>query len=82
MNDIYRFPTDAKFDVIRCYEWTTETPKEDGWYWAKHKHADEIEIVRVEDGAVMEIFYDAWTDINSFSHWLGPLPVPELPKGK
>lgn len=62
-------------------KWTTEKPKANGWYWAKQNSEDEIEIVQVFEGEVATVFYDAWVDISSFSHWLGPLSVPESPNG-
>lgn len=64
------------------FEWTTEPPTQEGWYWVVNGNK-EIEIVKVYktcDGLY------AWTvtserdfDLKDFSMWLGPLPEPEKP---
>ncbi len=63
-------------------EWTTEAPTQEGWYWVKREDKKEIVQVYKLDGS----FY-AWTtmderdhDLNEFTMWLGPLPVPEKPE--
>ena len=69
--------------VIREYEWTTEPPTQEGWYWMR---------VDDEDPQIVKVFYspnrgkfiftdEEDHDVGCYSHWLGPLPVPELPKG-
>ena len=59
-------------------EWTTEPPTEGGWYW-----------IRYPDGeiACVEVFYslgnmetDSDYVLDTVTHWLGPLPVPEPPE--
>ena len=59
-------------------EWTTETPTVEGWYWARHEVTKEIVMTQV-----CQITSDYWTTENGpiwqFTHWLGPLPVPEPP---
>lgn len=65
-------------------EWTTTPPTEPGLYWAW----DGERVLAITVG------YDEHVDglwafeqqsqygsrLNSYSHWLGPLPVPEPPK--
>jgi hypothetical protein len=69
-------------------EWTTTPPTEPGWYWA-YILIDEpiISMVFIDkDGRVFDPDYES-DDIYQmqpvgetiFTHWLGPLPVPEPP---
>ena len=67
-------------------EWTTDVPKETGWYWAADsKYPDnEPEIVEVYKNA----WYDDELSVNlhdmsyrtrvedQYDLWIGPLPVP------
>lgn len=67
-------------------EWTTEPPTETGLYWAFN--GAEVSPVDVYlDGSNSRLVcfelgdkYDQVQDVNDFSYWLGPLPVPEPPK--
>ena len=60
------------------FGWTTEPPTVEGWYWARHEVTKEIVMTQV-----CQITSDYWTTENGpiwqFTHWLGPLPVPEPP---
>ena len=74
----------------QAFEWTTEPPTKDGWYWAYCKPGNDIvedapEIVTVtfagELGIIVESAgHDDWSDtFEVFTHWLGPIPEPEKP---
>jgi hypothetical protein len=66
-------------------QWQKEPPTQEGQYWAMR--GNNIKIVQVKkhrDELLTDD--DAEFGINSikdgtYGHWLGPLPVPELPKG-
>lgn len=74
---------------IRLMEWTTEQPTQLGYYWALNKRHERmtvgLSIVEVAEhafmGQVKTMAYDLGQacELSDFSHWLGPLPVPELP---
>lgn len=51
-------------------EWTTEPPTlvGDFWYW-----------VRSNSGAIFMCFDNGLEHHPDATHWLGPLPVPEMP---
>ena len=75
-------------------EWTTETPKAGGWYWAWYilapGHPDPGDRMRLE---IVNLTFDLngkypvitrassdWPHhLDEFTHWLGPLPEPGLP---
>lgn len=71
-------------------KWTTTPPTEPGWYWATERHVALPKIVfarhvgTLDGGKGKPIFsIDEDGDIHSvfeYTHWLGPLPVPEPPK--
>lgn len=62
-------------------EWTTEPPTQEGWYWAHESIVNAIVIVRVtEDLRVRDVFVRSRA-LGEYTHWLGPLPLPEMPKG-
>lgn len=75
---------------IMDLQWTTEPPTEEGWYWVKNKYtgAHDIEpvylvkVTHIENQVVwsIEINGGSGEDFSYFSHWLGPLPVPEPPQ--
>jgi hypothetical protein len=69
--------------------WTTNPPKQEGFYWVRFAD-NRITVVEVEkwhDGGMRftEIGSDEVPKVDddwSPTHWLGPLPVPEPPKGE
>lgn len=76
------------YEHINGGEWTTEPPTEPGWYWARHANQKRLPgAIVVEIGAGLDgglYAYPAgeghhgW-DMQMFTHWLGPLPVPAPP---
>lgn len=71
------------------FKWTTEQPTRLGYYWALNKRHEKmtvgLAIVEVAEhvfmGQVKAMAYvlGQVCELSDFSHWLGPLPVPELP---
>lgn len=66
-------------------EWTTQAPKEPGWYWASDKKYSDDHVVMVEvvhDGIDSLIAYTSdrapW-ELSDFTHWQGPIPKPAPP---
>jgi hypothetical protein len=59
-------------------EWTTEPPKAEGYFWARQEVSGEIFIVNVIKLASDYLTTDAGP-LHNFTHWLGPLPVPQPP---
>lgn len=65
--------------------WTTAPPKVPGWYWARDADG-EVSAVSVEqwhddDGRLRTYRASSespW-DLSSFTHWMGPLPMPSDP---
>lgn len=79
-------------DITRL-EWTRELPTEPGWYWLVYFDGLDFEPpkcvdVRVDDFPEAGLLYvhlagvEEFFRIDSFTNswWLGPLPVPEVPK--
>ena len=81
--------------TLAAASWTTDPPKESGWYWVWYKQAPTSPIpgerMRLEIAHV--IFYSAGEDpvidragsdwphnFAEFTHWRGPLPEPGLPE--
>jgi hypothetical protein len=68
-------------------QWTTTPPTEPGWYWVRWNipYIHDVEIVRVyrehqgDRLFVADIGEDAEFELAKFTHWLGPLPIPEPP---
>ena len=73
------------------YEWVTTPPTEPGWYLACEKFddgSDYIFIVYLDrsadeiggDGRRLLVAHDVdgLHYLSDYTHWLGPLPVPEL----
>jgi hypothetical protein len=65
-------------------EWTTTPPTDDGRFWAKWKDG-KVDCVELSWSLATNKL-EAWVvgreytyDLSDFSHWLGPLPVPEAP---
>lgn len=61
-------------------QWTTDPPTEEGWYWRwTGDSGDDPDVVFLKRNRV----YAAWYDdlkLGDIQYWLGPLPVPTLPK--
>lgn len=76
---------DEAFRHTHEYEWTTTPPTEEGWYWAVHALEGEIVAVKFVGGGL--VTWGGWNidqtatsaSVSDFTHWLGPLPVPEPP---
>ena len=64
-------------------EWTTRPPTEPGWYWCFSIIGD-IEMlwlyVDSHDGSKTLWGNRDPVEFNDFTHWLGPLSVPEPPQ--
>lgn len=63
--------------------WTTTPPTKEGLYWAKTKHG--IRSFDIESSYNGKLYYSDWLLQEAIgrydiTHWLGPLPVPELPE--
>jgi hypothetical protein len=67
-------------------KWITAPPTEEGWYWAQWaQDVGNITCVEVSYSlATQEL--EVWVtakeytyELKDFTHWLGPLPVPEPP---
>jgi len=77
---------------FRTLHWQTEPPKESGVYWMRAKkwykndYTIEIADVSVMDGVIsfnsLTSGYECENDYcaEDVSHWLGPIPIPALPK--
>jgi hypothetical protein len=70
-------------DGIDTLEWTTEPPTQDGWFWAIGPGNPVV--VRVIEGNPSHFVgfingVGGAYPVDYFSHWLGPLPIPEPPK--
>jgi hypothetical protein len=66
-------------------EWTTSQPTEPGRYWAitNYEAMDVVDVVVIENGgSVWVVGCDESLKFKDFTHWLGPLPVPEPPQEK
>jgi len=84
MNTIYGFPV-AKISGFPYGEWTAETPKDGGYYWYYSSSNQEPRIIKlysIGDGEYLDELSDYVSFIrDDTSRFLGPLPVPETPKG-
>lgn len=63
---------DGGGEEMYCFWWETEPPTEPGWYWVK-------EIINGEVARSVKWFTYSPND-SKITHWLGPLPEPELPE--
>lgn len=74
----------AEFKEIRMLEWTTTPPTEPGCYWVMTGWGPAIAIVGSFDFStnlmVKIASGQATYEISNFTHWLGPLPIPEPPE--
>lgn len=67
-------------------EWTSDPPTQEGWYWVDGYFRIGPGVVFVEklsNGRFEIQFGDLVDYVDEFPQykWLGPLPVPEIPKG-
>ena len=66
-------------------DWTTEPPKEPGYFWAMSplrqiEPRTIVEIRETENGLRAYATGNNYGyPLDMFTHWLGPLPVPEPP---
>lgn len=63
--------------------WTTTPPTAPGWYWAADAGRTPIIVIVAESAKGLRAFFisdDESFDLDYWSHWLGPLPEPEMPK--
>jgi hypothetical protein len=66
-------------------EWTTDKPTEPGLYWAWDRihilavdayiHRGKIVLFELGEG------YNLMQSVDAFSHFIGPLPIPDPPQG-
>jgi hypothetical protein len=66
---------DPKITEWTAHTWTTEPPKEAGWYWVNFR-------VGTANFQLIEKYPldGKEQNIHLATHWLGPLPVPEPPE--
>ena len=68
------------------FEWKTEPPTQEGWYWAKTENGTYLFNLENNIGAdplyfeSTGMYWQEGMDTYKITHWLGPLPVPEPPK--
>jgi hypothetical protein len=76
-------------EVAMAVTWTREPPTKAGWYWYTEGVLNVFDYpVIVEVVAAIDRSLIAWyagcereeTVAGMSGHWLGPLPVPEMPK--
>jgi len=60
-------------------QWTTEPPKKAGWYWVRRKDGKKRWTTIAWYFSNQEDEFENRLFITT--HWLGPLPEPEAPKG-
>lgn len=78
--------SESEAETLKLWEgmkqWTTEPPRVEGVFWA----------MRLGEPLIVEVFFsykdklmadltdeELPRELSEFTHWLGPLPVPELP---
>ena len=74
-------------------QWTTEPPTQEGWYWIYVHHdkfpsgpnvdyvqRDRSGYLGISNGDYLETFEEYAAGLKAY--WLGPLPIPEPPKGE
>jgi hypothetical protein len=68
--------------VLSGLGWTTTPPTEPGWYWAwcEGDTAPVCLNIMITEGGI-PLTLRTILVASEFTHWLGPLPVPEPPKG-
>ncbi len=81
---------DNWLDVETVFKWTTEPPTAEGWYWARRVFTEgnekQKEIQLYYFNGSIWLFspddYEYTPNSENFTHWLGPLPIPEPPQGE
>lgn len=58
------------------FAWKTETPTQEGWYWVVMDYQDPDIKVQIKHLAAGDP--PRW--LNNVTHWLGPIPPPEMPE--
>jgi hypothetical protein len=58
------------------FAWKTETPTQEGWYWVVMDYQDPYIKVQVKHLAAGDP--PRW--LKNVTHWLGPIPPPEMPE--
>jgi hypothetical protein len=66
-------------------QWTTTPPTEEGWYWVLDGEPYIAEVFYSYNHRLCADFTDENVptpidELPGITHWLGPLPVPELPE--
>ena len=64
------------------FEWTIETPTETGVYRVIHKGFGDHWAYFIKGPDVVQVFgkFGAVVPLEEITHWLGPLPQPDLPE--
>ena len=62
--------------TIKSIDWKTETPTQEGWYWVVMDYQDPDIKVQVKHLAAGDP--PRW--LSNVTHWLGPIPPPEMPE--
>lgn len=68
------------------FQWKTAPPTVDGWYWVSADWRDDafqvfVDTTHLQSKIIVWVAgSDVWSEIEEFTHWLGPLPVPAPPK--
>jgi hypothetical protein len=61
--------------------WTTNLPKEPGWYWWRSSRQEPapVKLFQMSNG---DLYSKAGLRVHEFSlgQWAGPIPLPEEPK--
>jgi len=67
--------------LLNGFQWTTEPPTQEGWYWGFHKNKTVYMFwVGLDDDNILMAYFNGYpVPFESHTHWLGPLPVPEPP---
>lgn len=83
--------SNSKGELIPSDQWNDTRPVEPGWYWAFREgdQPEDMEVVCIirhqfESDVPLLIRRAGYAyDLRNsgFTHWLGPLPVPEPPQG-
>lgn len=66
----------------QAFEWKTEPPTQEGWYWAKgegklNQVAEIVRIIDVQGDLFVEhIGWDDLWELKTYTHYLGPIPEP------
>lgn len=76
----YYYGTTPNIYKLRVLQWTTEPPTQEGLYFACSENGVEITHYRGRNETDVGIMDIEWRyPLSAFTHWIGPLPVPEPP---